>query len=118
MVVDDEGPIRNLTRHFLNEAGYRADIFANGMEAWQALSRTPRNWDLLITDQTMPGITGEQLATMVMEIRPEMPVLLSSGYVPNMNPAQAKTMGVSAYLPKPLDRDTLLNAVAKALANV
>jgi signal transduction histidine kinase len=115
MVVDDEEPIRDLIRQLLTEAGYRADVFANGMDAWQAVSNTPKAWDLLITDQTMPGITGDQLASLVMAIRPEMPVILSSGYVPTMNADQAKKVGVSAYLQKPLDRESLLNAVAMAL---
>ena len=115
MVVDDEEPIRNLTHLFLTEAGYRTDVFPNGMDAWQAFSKTPKAWDLLITDQTMPGITGDQLASMVMTIHPEMPVILSSGYVPTMNADQAKKMGVSAFLQKPIDQKSLLNAVATAL---
>jgi signal transduction histidine kinase len=116
MVVDDEGPIRDLSRQFLTEVGYRVDTFANGTDAWQAFSKTPTAWHLLLTDQTMPGITGEKLASMARELRPEMPILLTSGYVPNRDTDQAKKMDVSVYLQKPLSRDALLTAVAKALA--
>ena len=115
MVVDDEETILDLAGHFLSEAGYRVDTFANGMEAWQALSDNPKAWDLLITDLTMPGMTGEQLATMAMEICPLMPVILSSGRVSSLSAEQTKKAGVSAYLPKPLTQNALLNAVAKAL---
>jgi two-component system NtrC family sensor kinase len=116
MVVDDESPLRDLLSQFLIEAGYRVDTFANGMEAWQALSKAPQSWDLLLTDQTMPGITGEQLAAMVMGIRPEMPILLCSGYGMRPNADQVKKMGVTAYLQKPLDRNTLLTSIATVLA--
>ena len=116
MVVDDEGALCDLARQFLTKAGYRVDIFANAIEAWQALSRTPKAWDLLVTDQTMPGMTGEQLASKLGAIRPEMPMILCSGFNVPAHGAQAKKMGVSACLQKPIDRETLLSSVAKVLA--
>ena len=112
MVVDDESAILDLAKKFLTGAGYMADTFADGTSAWQAISQTPENWDLLITDLTMPGMTGEQLAAKVKAIRPELPILLCSGY---MNIEQAQKTGISAFLRKPLDRNALLDSVAKAL---
>ncbi len=116
MVVDDEGALRDLARQFLTKAGYQVDIFANALEAWQALSQAPEAWDLLVTDQTMPGMTGEQLASMVGAIRPGMPMILSSGHSVPITHDQAVKMGVSACLQKPIDRETLLSAVATVLA--
>jgi len=115
VVVDDEVTIRDLLRQFLTEAGYRVDIFANGLEAWQAISRTPKSWDLLVTDQTMPGMTGEQLSAMLLAIRPEMPIILCSGYNELMNDEQSRKMGISACLQKPIGRDALLEAVGRIL---
>ncbi len=117
MMVDDEAAILDLAQQFLTEAGYQVDTFSNALEAWQALSQTPKICDLLITDLTMPGMTGEQLAAKVMAIRPEMPVILCSGYIANMNKDQAKKAGIVAFLQKPLDREALLTAIAKALNN-
>jgi signal transduction histidine kinase len=114
-VVDDESTIRELIGQFLVEAGYRVDIFVNGMDAWQSICRTPKAWDLLITDQTMPGMTGEQLAAMLLSIRPEMPIILCSGNSELLDTDQTRKMGISACLPKPIGRNGLLDLVAKTL---
>ncbi|NTV12800.1 MAG: response regulator [Desulfobulbaceae bacterium] len=70
MVVDDEAPIREITCQFLTQAGYRVDLYANGAEAWAALCQTPDAWQLLLTDQAMPGMTGDQLVAKARELRP------------------------------------------------
>jgi len=118
MVVDDESAIRDLTCQFLTMAGYQVEAFANGAEAWQALSVRPDGWDLLLTDQTMPEMTGEQLAAKVIGIRPDMPIILCSGYMKIANGGRAKKKtGVFTSLQKPVDRNTLLTEIAKALAH-
>ena len=117
MVVDDEGTIVGLANQFLTQAGYRVATFNNGLEAWEALSQAPHEWDLLITDQTMPKMTGEQLATKVLTIRPDLPIILCSGYSnTTTNGEQAKITGVFTSLQKPVGRNMLLTQVAKALA--
>lgn len=113
MVVDDESVIRELANQFLSQAGYQVDIFANGQEAWQALSQTPDYWDLLITDQTMPEMTGEQLAVRALEVRPDLPIILCSGYSVILKDDYA---GRIVYLQKPVGRNALLALVAKVLA--
>ncbi len=115
MVVDDEETIRDLISRFLIEAGYRVDGFNNGLEAWQAFSSSPDDWDLLLTDQTMPGMTGDHLAAKVLEVRPDLPIIICSGYSSNLNGDQIKRGGVCAVLQKPLGRNTLLVQVARAL---
>ena len=115
MVVDDERSLRELTCRFLTDAGYDAAAFANGFEAWQALSQSPGDWDLLLTDQTMPEMTGDQLAIRALGIRPDLPVILCSGFSSNLEVDQLKKAGVAAFLEKPIDRDMLLTQVAMAL---
>ncbi len=116
-VVDDESTIRELIGQFLLDAGYRVDIFVNGMDAWQTISRTPKAWDLLITDQTMPGMTGEQLAAMLLAVRPEMPIILCSGNNELLDNDQTRKMGISACLLKPIGRDGLLDLVGKTMTH-
>ena len=116
MVVDDEGAIRDLVCQFLSQAGYRVEAFVNGKEAWQALSVSPDEWNLLVTDQTMPEMTGEQLAAKVQTVRPDLPIILCSGYNTILGGDKAKEVGVFAALQKPVSRSTLLAHVAKALA--
>ncbi len=116
MVVDDECVIRDMLSKFLVQVGYRVETFANGLEAWQTLSQRPSDWDILVTDQTMPAMTGEQLAAKALAIRPELPIIICSGYSTIMVGDHIKELGVSAFLQKPIGRNMLLTQVAKALA--
>lgn len=117
MVVDDEETIRDLISQFMTQAGYRVEEFGNGLQAWQAFSHRPDDWDLILTDQTMPGMTGEQLAAKVLALRPGLPVIICSGYSQILSGEQAKKVGVSAFLQKPINRIALLLQVARTLEN-
>ena len=116
MVADDELPLRELISQVLHQAGYRVDTFSNGLEAWQALAQTPTAWDLLVTDQTMPEMTGNQLAVKALTLRPDLPIILCSGYSATLDFEQIKRAGVFACLEKPLDVHALLALTAKALS--
>ncbi len=116
MVVDDEPFMREVIREFLVQAGYRVETFSNGLEAWQAISRRPSEWDLLLSDQTMPAMTGSQLAAKVQALRPDLPIMLTSGYGALMDEDQLRQAGIRAFLQKPVSRHLLLTQVAKALA--
>ncbi|MBU4151445.1 MAG: PAS domain S-box protein [Proteobacteria bacterium] len=115
MVVDDESAIRDLNSYFLDQAGYRVESFANGFEAWNAFALSPGEWDLLITDQTMPEMTGEQLIAKVQAIRPDLPIILCSGYSPITGSTQIPKTKLTTFLEKPVTRNKLLSQVAKAL---
>ncbi|MCX5865462.1 MAG: response regulator [Deltaproteobacteria bacterium] len=114
MIVDDESAIRDLATRILTEAGYRVETFANGIDAWRAFSQAPDAWDLLLTDQTMPGMTGKQLIAKALAIRPSLPIILCSGYSEIMNRTQAQTTGGYVYLQKPVAIRDLLIKVAEA----
>jgi len=115
MVVDDESTLRDLAQQFLTAAGYQVDLYTNGLEAYQALALSPHAWHLLVTDQTMPGMTGEQLAAKALAIRPDLPIILCSGHGYGGASDQGNKLGLAGYLQKPIDRDTLLVAVTKSL---
>ncbi len=117
MVVDDEAAIRDLMRSILEGSGYRVDLFENGHDAWQAFAATPEKWHLIITDQTMPRMTGNQLAAKILERAPEVPVILCTGYSENVTVEKALEMGIRTYLHKPLSLNELLAAVHEALEN-
>ncbi|BCO08921.1 hypothetical protein GF1_12970 [Desulfolithobacter dissulfuricans] len=116
MVVDDEETIRELVSAFLGQEGYIVEAFENGFAAWDLLSRDPERWDLLISDMTMPGMGGLELVRRVREIRPELPVILCTGYSKDMNEVEKKNeLGIGMFLQKPLTRDELLQAVCSVL---
>ncbi len=115
MVVDDELFMRDLISQSLIQAGYRVETFANGLEAWQALEQRPMEFDLLITDQTMPAMTGKQLAAKALLLRPTLPIILCSGYNALMGEEEINKSGISAFLQKPITRHILLRQCAKTL---
>jgi signal transduction histidine kinase/CheY-like chemotaxis protein len=117
MVVDDELSLRELISKVLSQAGYQVTTFTNGSEAWQTLEQSPKAWDLLVTDQTMPEMTGDQLVVKALALRPDLPIILCSGYSATLDPEQIKKAGVFACLEKPLDIHALLTQAAKALAD-
>ncbi len=110
MFVDDEESICLLFCQFLNDAGYVVDNFSNGREAWLALEAEPARWDILVTDRTMPEMTGEQLIAKLRTIRPDMPIVLCSGYNSSTDEGKSQMEDV-VYLEKPIERAAILNCL-------
>ena len=102
MFVDDEVSITKWAKDMLEDMGYMVVVFISGPEALQAFKQNPDQFDVIVTDQTMPGMTGELLARQVMSIRPGFPVILCSEFSYTMNKEKAFAMGLRAYLPKPV----------------
>jgi PAS domain S-box-containing protein len=115
MVVDDEEAIRDLLRAIFAGAGYRVLVYPDGREAWEAFRQEPDKWNLIVTDQTMPFMTGEELAVKVMEMRPEIPVILCTGYSESISEEKAFALGIKNYLHKPISLNRLLASVRKAM---
>ena len=115
MVVDDEENICLLSFTFLSQAGYRVDTFLDGKDAWEAFSGAPDQWDLVLTDQAMPQMTGIQLAENIKERRPDLPIILCTGFSDNVNKEMAEELGMSSYLQKPVTRAELLKTVHQVL---
>jgi CheY-like chemotaxis protein len=115
LVVDDEADLASMTCAMLRALGYEAVSSTHAAMALSILRDDPFAIDLLITDQTMPGMTGDELALGAKAIRPDLPIILCTGYSARLNDAVAKQVGAAALLFKPLSRDDLAEAVAQAL---
>jgi PAS domain S-box-containing protein len=115
LVVDDEEQIRDLADRILSQNGYRVTSFANPEEALRAFEQQPDQFDLVITDMTMPHLTGAELAQRMMAIRPELPIILCTGQSALIDREKALTIGVRSYLSKPFPKQTLLSAIHRAL---
>ncbi|MHB8789611.1 MAG: hybrid sensor histidine kinase/response regulator [Desulfobulbaceae bacterium] len=115
MVVDDEENICLLSFTFLSQVGYQVDTFMNGADAWEAFSSTPDRWDLVITDQAMPLMAGDQLVQKIKAIRPNLPIFICTGYSETVNEEMAAELGISRFLQKPVTRAELLAAVDQVL---
>ncbi len=115
MFVDDEASLRDLTSEFLVSQGYRVRTFADGWKAWEAFTAAPNEWDLIITDQTMPHLTGIELIGKVRAYPSSVPILLSTGYSNTFNRAEMKRLGISGLLQKPSSLELLLKTVQSAI---
>jgi CheY-like chemotaxis protein len=115
LVVDDEESIRTIAGKWLKEAGYAVAIYATAQEALGALERDPAAWDLLLTDMTMPGMNGMELAKRAMELRPDFPVVLCCGYSSLINAEEARRRGIRAYVEKPVVMRELLVCIREVL---
>ncbi len=115
LLVDDEPQIANLLQVMLSSLGYRVRSYTDSLEALQAFESNPREFNLVLTDMTMPGITGQELARRVLQVRPELPVLLATGFSERINEDQAHRLGIRKFLYKPILREELAHALREAL---
>jgi len=115
MIVDDEEDIRGMTRELLELYGYTAHSFENGEQALEAFKKDPDLYDLIITDMTMPQMTGFDLAKTVLKLRNTIPIILCTGYNETISQAQAVEIGIKKYLQKPVQNQDLLLIIRKSL---
>lgn len=116
LVVDDEPMVRNAHRRLLESLGYVVEVAADGEQALARFREAPGAFDLILTDQTMPRLSGVDLARTVLELRADARVILCTGYSDHVDEERARTLGLSALLTKPIDRATMGAALRKALA--
>jgi CheY-like chemotaxis protein len=99
----------------LEKLGYTVTTRTSSLEALELLRAQPERFDLVITDQTMPHLTGDRLARELATICPQLPVILCTGYSAKISEKSARQLGVREILLKPLVRVDLANACARAL---
>ncbi len=117
MYVDDEENNVAIVKEILTKYGYQVDIFTNGVQAWQEIQRQPDKVDLVITDMTMPFMTGMELVSKVREIRPDIPVILCTGYNENVTHEKVKDLRLNGFIQKPITIIELLKSTRRALDN-
>jgi signal transduction histidine kinase/CheY-like chemotaxis protein len=115
MLVDDEQALVELNEEQLAQLGYEPVGFTDPHAAWAALQADPQAFDLVVSDEIMPGLNGTELAERVHRLRPDLPVLLLSGYGGPQLEARAREAGVREVLAKPLQGAALARALAAAL---
>lgn len=105
LLVDDEASLRQLLKEALVGDGYEVEVCTDGSRAWELLRNRAHNFDLLITDQTMPHITGLDLVRMLRAEGDTLPVVLCTGFSEKVNPRVMKELNISHYLEKPIALD-------------
>ncbi len=117
LFVDDEPAIADLGRQLLEHLGYTAEIRTDPLDALALITADPDRFDLVITDLTMPGMKGDRLAGELMKIRPDLPVILCSGFSMNLSKEEAGAAGIKAFIMKPILKNKLAAVVRDVLAD-
>ncbi len=116
LFVDDEGTITLMCKKMLERLGYTVETFNDSLAALQRFRTAPETIDVLVTDQIMPGLTGLDLARRVKELRPELPIVLITGYSERVTPESCAQVGIHDYLLKPIIGADLSKAIQAAVA--
>jgi two-component system, cell cycle sensor histidine kinase and response regulator CckA len=116
LVVEDELPIAAMLQRQLKGFGYHATVHIASLDALDAFQKRPNAFDLVITDNTMPRLTGIELARRIRALRADIPVLLVSGIAETITPEQLAENGITAALPKPHTLAELKSAITRLLA--
>jgi CheY-like chemotaxis protein len=117
MIVDDESALVTLAEETLAELGYEPVGFESSVAALEAFRTDPQRFDLVLTDEAMPDLTGTELAREIRRLRTEVPVVLMSGYGGPALAARAAAAGVREVLRKPLESRDLAESVARVLGS-
>lgn len=117
LFVDDEETLAYLAQGILTHLGYAAEVYTRSDEALAAFAADPERFDLVITDQTMPLMTGEALAAEVRRIRPDILVILCTGYSHVISSERAKALGFDAFCLKPLLTQDLSRTIREVLGD-
>ena len=115
LFVDDELPIARMASRQLEGLGYTVSVMTNSVEALKLFTNDPENFDLVITDMTMPSLTGGELAVKMREIRPDIPVIICTGYSSNMSETEAQDLGINAFAYKPFTKADFARTIRSVL---
>jgi len=115
LLAEDDADVAAMTTALIARLGYRVACFADGKAAFAAFQAAPAEWDMVVTDFAMPGMTGVELIRAVKQARPELSCVLVTGYMENVTEAFARTEGADALLHKPVDQRSFAETLHRLL---
>ncbi|MDY6903455.1 MAG: ATP-binding protein [Thermodesulfobacteriota bacterium] len=115
LLVDDEVLMTDVGEKMLGRLGYNIIVTNSGHEALEVFSEDPDYFDLVITDMTMPYLTGVDLAKKLMEIRSDVPIILCTGFNELITPEKARNLGIRKFIMKPFEMEKMAKAIRSAM---
>ncbi len=115
LLTDDEEQIAHMVQQMLERLGYHVTARTSSVEALEAFRMQPEKFDLVITDQTMPNMTGAELAQKLMGIRPDIPIILCTGFSEVIPEEKARAMGFREYVMKPIVKSEMARIIRRVL---
>ncbi|MEJ2170733.1 MAG: ATP-binding protein [Desulfobacterales bacterium] len=117
LLIDDEEQIIDIEQQILERLGYKVTPKTDSEEALEEFTSLPDHYDLVITDMTMPKMTGDQLARKIMDIKPDIPIILCTGFNETITEEKALAMGIDKFVMKPIVKDELASTIRAVLDN-
>ncbi|WP_163339086.1 PAS domain-containing protein [Desulfopila sp. IMCC35008] len=115
LFIDDEEMLAEMGKTMLERLGYKVTVETSSIQALRILQNQPDRFDLIITDQTMPGMTGSDLARRILQLRPKLPIILCTGFSNQISEEKAKIYGIKGFAMKPLAKKDLADLIRKVL---
>lgn len=115
LLVDDDASIVDLNRELLSGLGYEVTAYTSSVDTFDVFQNRPDSFDLVITDMSMPGMTGAKLAEEILTIRPGMPIILCTGFSEMINEEKARSLGIRAFIMKPYLKKDLAVTIRNVL---
>ena len=113
--MDDKKTLIDLGRDLLERLGYRVETRASSIDAIEAFRADPQKFDIVISDITMPKLTGDEMARQIKAIRPDIPIVLCSGFSERIHAQATEAMGISVLLMKPVTYADFAHTVRQVL---
>jgi signal transduction histidine kinase/CheY-like chemotaxis protein len=115
LLIDDEEQIVSMEQQMLENLGYQVTARTDSKEALEEFTQQPQNFDLVITDMTMPHMSGDQLAKRLLDIKPDIPVILCTGFNEDITEEKALAMGIQKFVMKPVIKNDLATTIRTVL---
>jgi two-component system, cell cycle sensor histidine kinase and response regulator CckA len=115
LYLDDEEPLVFLVRRMLEHLGHRVTAVSNSEAALKAFAATPAEFDLVLTDMSMPGMSGVEFAEKVLAVRPDVRVVIATGHLQDRDVARARAAGVHDVIQKPSTVEEMAQTVSRLL---
>jgi CheY-like chemotaxis protein/anti-sigma regulatory factor (Ser/Thr protein kinase) len=115
LLIDDEEQIVSMEQKMLENLGYEVTARTDSTEALKEFSEQPQNYDLVITDMTMPQMMGDELAQKLLDIKPDIPVILCTGFNEDITEEKALSMGIQKFVMKPVIKNDLATTIRTVL---
>lgn len=116
LVVDDDELVSEYLGALLEAESYNVVVLNEPRAALKYFEEHPDDFDLIITDQVMPGLTGVEISQKILKLRPGMPILLITGYSEKITAENAKSFGLKGFFSKPINEDLFLNEISNLVA--
>ena len=115
LLVDDEEAIVKVQKRILEPMGYKVTSKSSSIDAFEAFKNDSESFDLVISDMAMPNLTGDQLSVKMRSVRPDIPIIICTGYSERINDEKAKKLGINGFLSKPMIKSDLVKTIREVL---